>query len=271
LSCLKNLDKPKLALKGAATSKKHPFLLVVLLLLIYTSQSKAQKLIINANDGKITGQDTAVLNRLIKYEAYIYNGLFDKQIPDSLPVIINLYKSRKQFLEVRNAHSAVITKSGFYSPSNRQCYIYQSGDYLNVTVHEVSHFLMHYHNYYGVPNWINEGMAEFFEGLYMNEKNAIYVDQQTGRLQKLKGYISSGELDMARFLGPEMSSWSNKQDIDLKYNAAYGMVYFIIKTHPEYIKQILTSLKKGESSTTALANCYGSFEFFVSRFKAFYR
>jgi len=215
--------------------------------------------------------DTAMLNRLIRYEAYIYNGFFDKQIPDSLPVVINLYKSRKQFLAVRDAQNAVITKTGFYSTRSRQCFIYQSNEYINVTVHEVSHFLMHYHNYYGVPNWINEGMAEFFEGLYINEKNAIYVDQQTGRLQKLKSYISNGELDLVKFLGPEMSSWSNKQDIELKYNVAYGIIYFIIKTHPEYIKQILTSLKNGESSTTALANCYGSFQFFASRFNAFYR
>ena len=271
MSCLKNLDKPKQPHKVAATSKKQSFLLVVFLPFFFTAPLKAQQLIINANDGKISGQDTVMLKRLIKYEAYVYNGLFDKQIPDSLPVVVNLYKSRKQFLEVRNAQNAAITKTGFYSSRSRQCYIYYGDDYINVTVHEVSHLLMHYHNYYGVPHWINEGMAEFFEGLYINEKNAIYVDQQTGRLQKLKGYISSGELDMNKYFGPEMSSWSNKQDIDLKYNVAYGIIYFIIKTHPEYIKQILTSLKKGESSTTALANSYGSFEFFVSRFKAFYR
>lgn len=268
---MKSLDKPKQPLKVAAASKKEYFLLAVFFQLIFINQLRAQKLIINVNDGKAIGQDTAMLNRLIKYEAYIYNGLFDKQIPDSLPVVINLYKNRKRFLQVRDSLNSGVTKTGFYLPRTRQCYIYQSGDYLNVTVHEVSHFLMHYHNYYGVPHWINEGLAEFFEGLYVNEKNAVYVDQQTGRLQRLKEYISSKKLDMNRFLGPEMSSWSDNQDIGLKYNIAYGMVYFIIKTHPGNIKLILASLKKGESSVTALANCYGNLDFFVNRFTAFYR
>jgi hypothetical protein len=268
---LKNLDKQKQPPKVAATSKKRPFLLVVFLLIHFTISVRAQKLIINAVDGKINPQDTATLTRLVKYEAYLYNGLFAKQIPDSLPVIINLYKSRKQFMVVRDAESAATTKTGFYSARKRQCYIYEGDEYTHVIMHEVSHLFMHYHNYYGVPNWINEGLAEFFEGLYLDNKNAVYVDQQTPRLRKLKEYISKGELDLKKYFGPEMSSWTDKQDVEFKYNVGYGIVYYIIKTHPEYIKQILTSLNKGESSYTALAGSYGSFEHFESRFRIFYR
>ena len=271
MSCLKNLDKAKQPPKVASAGKKKPFLLAVFFLCAFQFSTYAQKLIYNAVDGKINAQDTAMLTRLVKYEAYFYNGLFEKQIPDSLPVIINLYKSRKKFEAVRDAESASITKTGFYSGRTKQCYIYEGDDYTNVIVHEVSHLFMHYHNYYGVPNWINEGLAEFFEGLYVNDKNAVYVDQQTPRLRKLKEYISKGELDLKKYFGPEMSSWANKQDIEFKYDVGYGIIFFIIKTHPEYIKQILASLNKGDSSFTALAGSYGSFESFESRFRAFYR
>lgn len=268
---MKSLDKAKQRPKATPASKSL-FLLAVIFPFLFSFECRAQKLIINTVDGKVNVQDTAMLGRLIRYEAYIYNGLFQRQIPDSLPVIINLYKSRSNFIKARDASNVAVTKTGFYLPRTQECYVYTGDFYQDVIVHEISHRFMHFHNYYGVPHWINEGLAEFFEGLYMNEKNAIYVNPQSGRLARVKDYINNDQLDISRLLSLTSNlNWNNKDGLTQRYDVAYSIVYYIIKTRPQYIRQILAGMQQGKDSFEALATCYGSYEEFERAYKQYYQ
>ena len=271
---MKNLDKlrqqPNTYKRAGKTLIKFLPALFLYLLLAFTV--KGQKLIINTYGFKIAAEDTVALGKLVRYEAFVYNGLFDKLIPDSLPVVINLYKNRKEFLQVRDEQHALITKSGFYSPLTKQCYVYKGDDYQNVIVHEASHLFMHYHNYYGVPRWINEGMSSFFEGLYLNEKGAVYVDPQRGRLMQVGSLVNNQTIDLTQFLSYQNNAaWNQKDHVSVQYSIAYAIVYYIIKNNPQFIRQILTALNNRKSSYDALAQCYGSFELFENRFKLYYR
>ncbi|WP_311947803.1 DUF1570 domain-containing protein [Mucilaginibacter terrae] len=153
----------------------------------------------------------------------------------------------------------------------RECYVYKGDDYQNVIVHEASHLFMHYHNYYGVPKWINEGLSTFFESLYLDEKGRVYVDPQKGRIMQVGGFVNDNTLNLTQFLSPaNNAAWNLKDQATAQYSIAYAIVYYIIKTNPQLIKQILNMLNNGKSSYDVLSQCYGSFEFFESRFKLYY-
>lgn len=268
---MKNLDKPELPHKVSTASRTHVLLAVIFLSLIYFTVS-AQKITVNAIGYQLNEADTVALNRLVKQEARLYNGLFDNSIPDSLPVILNIYKDRKEFLSVWNGNKETMTPGGYYMPNNQQCFIYKNGNYFSVILHEVSHRFMHYNNYSGVPKWINEGLSEFFEALYIADNNGIYADEQTVRLKRVKDYLKDNRLDLSRFLSVEtQQAWNGKDDVTLRYDVAYSIVFFIIKTHPEYIKLIFSALRQHKDSYTALAQVYGSYPVFETRYKQFYR
>ncbi len=249
------------------------FLLAVILLSLFSlNHLHAQKITINTVDYKFTEQDTTALNRLVRFEAHLYNGLFNNIIPDSLPVVVNLYKSHKLFLQVCNARKGIMLPGGFYSPQTQECYVYKDGNYFSVILHEVSHRFMHYHNYITVPRWINEGLSAFCESLYVNDNGGVYVDEQTSRLRRVKDYFKENRLDISQFLSRETNdAWNRKDDITLRYDVAYSIVYFMIKNNPQYVKQVLTALQDHSDSYAALGLAYGSYENFDKKFRLFYR
>ncbi|MFD1257618.1 DUF1570 domain-containing protein [Mucilaginibacter terrae] len=268
---MKNLDKLKQPPKVATASKLILLLAVIFFSFIYFN-AFAQKITINAIGYKLAEADTVALNRLVKQEANLYNGLFDNAIPDSLPVVINIYKNRKEFLQEWNDNKEIMLPGGYYKPTNQQCYVYKDGNYFSVILHEVSHRFMHYNNYSGVPKWINEGLSEFFEALYIADNKGIYVDEQTPRLKRVKDYLKDNRLNLKEFLSIDtQQAWNKKDDVTLRFDVAYSILFFIIKTHPEFIKQIFAALKQGKDSYTALGFVYGSYQLFETRFKQFYR
>jgi len=271
---LKSLDKlrqqPNTYKRAGKTLIK--FLPALFLPLLFTFNAIGQKLVINSYGFKIAAEDTVALGKLVRYEAFVYNGLFDRNIPDSLPVVINLYKSKSQFLKVRDSLNVSVTTTGFYHARTRQCYVYKGSDFQNVIVHEASHLFMHYHKYYAAPKWINEGLSEFFEGLYLDDRGRVYIDPQKGRLLQVRNYVNNNEVDLADYLNFQKDAgWTLKNEVDFKYNVAYAMVYYIIKTNPQFIKLILAALDQGNTSYDSLAKQYGSFEYFENRFKLYYR
>ncbi|MVN89520.1 peptidase MA family metallohydrolase [Mucilaginibacter aquatilis] len=248
------------------------FFPAVFLCLFLTASVSGQRVVINQVGRKTSADDTAMLSNLIRYEAFVYNGLFDQVIPDSLPVVINLYGSRNDFLKERDRQQAKFTKTGFYSPVTRECYIYKGEDYQNVIVHEASHFFMHYYNFYGVPRWINEGMSTFFEGLYLDDRKRVYIDPQRSRLIEARNLLNEGKLSIPRYLSEANDeSWLQKEKASVQYSIAYAIVYYIIKTNPQYIKYLLNQLNNGKNSADALSLCYGSVELFENRFRLCYR
>jgi hypothetical protein len=248
------------------------FILALLFSGIFSCIGIAQTIIINTVDYKLNAEDTVGVARMIKFEAEIYNGIFDEPIPDSLPVIINLFKSRNSFKRGLGINSDLVSPDGYYNSQSRQCYVYKSSDYLNVIFHEVSHRFMHYHNYMNVPRWINEGLSEFFEGLYLKEKKYIYVDQQSGRLKRVREYLKSKQLNLQQFLNRQTDViWNKKEEVTFHYDVAYSIVYYIVKNRPHRIKEILTALKKSKSSFNAIACAYGSYETFENGFREFYQ
>ncbi|WP_345952772.1 DUF1570 domain-containing protein [Mucilaginibacter sp. PAMB04168] len=271
---MRSLDRPKQLLNYLTASKDfNRFSLAVTLLFLFLSlAAQAQKISINTIGGKLSQQDTISLSRLIKYQANIYNGLFAKSIPDSLPVVINLFSKRSQFNQAKKEANVTVTHTGFYSPATKECFVFKGEGFQHVINHEVSHLFMHFQNVKRMPRWVDEGLAEFFEEIYVGDNGAIYINAQPGRLQRMKEYVRDGKLDLYDFLSEQTNAgWNKKEELTFRYDVAYALVYYIVKTNPQFINHIFSALQDDKSSVDALGLVYSNLEILQNRLKLYYR
>jgi hypothetical protein len=243
--------------------------------------------VVNAVDFKPDEREIEDLKNLIRFQAHLYNTLFDKAIPDSLPVTINLYKKSSHFKEAAAAESQQLVNMhilGFYSVRSQQCFVYKSDTYQTTIMHEASHRFVHYHdklftrpgnfalNKPVLPKWMDEGFAEFFEGLYVDEKKAVHVEAQNGRLNLVKDLIKQDKLQLAAFMSPAYNAaWYNNKGQEGMYSVAYSIIHFIVAAMPNSMAQLISHLQQGKSSYDAFALTFGSFENFESKYRFYYR
>ena len=98
---------------------------------------------------------------------------------------------------------------------------------LNVIRHEASHTIMA--NLYGItPLWLNEGFAEYFEGLKVSGfETTVYPN--THWLQMLNENSRSGTISLNAYLALKPQQWQG-ENITQNYALAWSLIYFLLSS-----------------------------------------
>jgi len=231
---------------------------------------QAQRLILEQRGCKVSEGSMEEILRITKYQAKLYNNLFNTSANDTLQIFVNLYGSRQEYnfvqkLAMSNGHKTL----GFYSPSQNQAHVYRGSDYSPVIIHEASHSFLQY-NLPFHSRWLTEGIAEFCETLEV-QQNEVVFSAQSQRIKLVQNLIEKKGFNLALFLNTPNSSWGEKEKTQDLYSISYSLIYFLIKKKPNALKQILLFIKEGQSEKQAIEYGYGGFHQFENDYISFYK
>lgn len=159
---------------------------------------------------------------------------------------------------------------GMYVPTYRQLLLFEDKD--DEDRHEVLDTLYHegFHQFLDqlipdadIPNWLNEGLAEYFGASQLRPDGEIQTGGvQEGRLQNLRWFVAGGEpiVPFPQLMVEEYAEFY-AGNVPLKYAQAWSMVHFFRKGAPPQIRkrflQYIHLLRKGQSRQAAQAIAWG--------------
>jgi hypothetical protein len=238
-------------------------------LLTLTLSAQAQRFDVNAIDCHLSNNDMTTLNRIGQFEAKFYNVVFNTAINDSLPIRINLYGKKSQYINVQKSALNTTFIDGFYSPGVNRMFLYKGDRYMEIIIHETSHNMLH-NNLPYPPIWLNEGIATLF-GYLVVKDDGIFYNRQDRYIKMVKDGIYKGNFNLQSYLGYQGPDWYDKDKRDYLYGVAYSLIYFFVKDDIENLQNILVLMQHGYTATDAITKVFGSFEHFDKRFRDFYK
>lgn len=128
--------------------------------------------------------------------------------PDPTPVHVRLVASRADYDRRVRAMGMTAPTLGVFSPRLGEGLVWKNVDdaeMRSTIVHEASHYLLSVAGVGGVPLWLNEGLAETFEGARVSG-NAVYLDPAPG----MSGWLArnGGSLPSLEVLLSEPTAFS---------------------------------------------------------------
>ena len=253
--------------------EKNKLLVLAFFLLFSSCSSFAQKNIVDyLGNVKLKKKDSLTVDRIIQYELTFYASI--AQI-DSIQVTLRLFDSKEAF----NKHQKEINRTierhvpAFFSTRTGEAIVLclKETDYLPYIYHETSHYFL-YKIIKKPPMWLNEGLARYFENIYISKKTIKHYlsDYEIGRIKTM---IEIDDLKLKEILNWEKKDFMKEQRTDdgYTYTLAHGIVYFLIKNNEAQFKQIAMLIKEGKTSLEALELCYkGGYEQFKDDFITYY-
>lgn len=140
--------------------------------------------------------------------------------------------------------------AGFYlAKENEASVLMQSNleQSMGLIRHESSHVMMA--NLYGLsPIWLNEGFAEYFQGLKVSGfETSVYPN--TYQLHLLRQAQQTNSLSLKKHFDLSVQEWQS-QDIERHYAEAWSIVYFLLSNpeHKQLLAQYFAELSKSRCS-----------------------
>lgn len=257
--------------------QKHNFCVLLsgsftfILILFLSRISTAQTLNIKKQNCHLSKEDTATIDKIARYEAAFYNAVFETAKNDSLNINIYVFGRKADFKETPDGENALhVSGDGYYWEKTGAVYLLKTDHVNEALLHEISHVFLHY-NFNQPPKWFDEGLATYFGSLIVEDKQIFYTPV-VGRIERIKELVSNRSLNLEDFLNNNNRNWGDDINrITDKYTVAYSIIYFLVKTNLNLVKQLADGLKAGKPSSTVLAECFGSMGDFESRFSGFYK
>jgi hypothetical protein len=245
--------------------------LLLILLLFSTELASAQILNIQKIHCSLSKDDTETITKIARYEAAFYNAVFETSKNDSLPINIHIFGRKADFKETPDGLNALrVASDGYYLESSGEVFVLKTEHINAALLHEISHGFLH-NNIQHPPKWFDEGLATYFGSLII-QNNQIFYTPVTGRIERIRELNNKQQLYLADFLKNNSRNWGDEQKlITDKYTIAYSIIYFLIKTNLNLVKLLADELKAGRPSIAVLADMFGGYAFFESRYIQFYK
>ena len=145
---------------------------------------------------------------------------------------IVIYGSESEFRQYQQQVAPVLENaSGFYNSSNNQITTWGMPEpqLLALVTHEAIHAISASEGRW-IPTWLNEGLAEYFEGMHVFGLSAeIHTHRYWLRLLKRAGY-QSRDPNLGRYLTVDHADWyrADGGDGSLSYATSWSLVYFLM-------------------------------------------
>ena len=249
---------------------KSCFLFLGMLLVFATGNLSAQNLSIEKIHCRLSKEDAASIEKISRYEAAFYNAVFDTQKNDSLKINVHFFGRKEDFKQTPDGENVLhVASDGYYMENTGDVFVLKTEHVNDALLHELSHAFLH-NNMRNSPQWFDEGLATYF-GTLIVEKDKIFYTPVTGRIERIREMNEKGDLHLADFLNNNSRWFGDKNTVTDKYTIAYSIIYFLVKTNLNLVKNMADELKNGQAAITTLSNDFGGFDFFQSKYISFYK
>lgn len=188
-----------------------------------------------------------------------YKGGFGFDYPDDYKVKITIFADKDNFIAYQKKQGKKSLASlAYYSVRFREAVVYwktyskktdDAKKMVGIVYHEASHMLL-MTKVPRAPLWINEGLAEYFEGLNVfGENRRVYLNKYSQRW--LTRWAKKGlPIGLEEYLSLSRSEWykfdEKIKDCNAGYILGYSLVYFMMsRSNTETIlKELLWEFKK---------------------------
>ncbi len=174
-------------------------------------------------------------------------------------VKVRLYTWFPAYKAYQRAHSGTRSNRGFYSDSTGEVVIARNELTVQTFLHEFNHRLMRA-CLKDPPNWLNEGLSEYFEGL-RPDGGGLRSAPQAAKMARL-GQWAGGDVgrDIDWLLSVPAREWSERnRGADRKSSTlSYGVVHYLLSREDgrRVLASILAGLATGHASREAVERAY---------------
>ena len=118
---------------------------------------------------------------------------------------------------------------------------------VGLVFHEANHMILR-HNIPWCPDWVNEGLSGYFDGLNVFGKNKR-VFLQSNRSKWCKYWLKKGfPIKLDEYISLDHDEWMRfrKKDMNAAYTIGYSLVYFMMSRSntEKVLKELLWEFKK---------------------------
>ena len=204
---------------------------------------------------------TALIKKLIAFHKVHTN------IPNPLIVKIRIFKLESDFKEYqKNISTTSTTNTAFYSISKNELVINkEKKEYVKSIIHEAQHMILRLNGFSKPPKWLNEGLSEFFEEMYIDTMGRTFAKEQSWRRKRLQKWLEEKSLpELSEFLVWSSDDWE-KKDEEIEYmcqTISWGLSYFLMGTPKGRVALIETikelKMKRDSNPGMILNNHYNN-------------
>ena len=180
-----------------------------------------------------------------------YKKTFGFRYPSDFKVKIVIFGEKADFHAYQKEKiGSVISETGYFSGRDRETVVWQNKDIkkmIGVIFHEVNHLILTYH-IPRCPDWINEGLSEYFEGLnVIGSDKRVYLQQ--ARHQWCRIWLKHGfPIELDDYLSLSHDEWKEfrKADPNASYTIGYSLVYYMMSSvrTEKILKEMLWDLRR---------------------------
>lgn len=186
-----------------------------------------------------------------------YKETFGFYYPDDYKVKVTIFTDKSKFLEYQKKQIGSIgSNSGYYSGQYRETvalwktYSKKTKDakkMVGLVFHEANHMILR-HNIPWCPDWVNEGLSEYFDGLNVFGKNKrVFLNSNQSKWCKY--WLKEGfPIKLEEYISLDHDGWMKfrKKDMNAAYAIGYSLVYFLMSRSntEKVLKELLWEFKK---------------------------
>jgi hypothetical protein len=183
-----------------------------------------------------------------------YSDQLDYKFPRDLVVKIRIFGSAQSYREYIDVMYPSIPKTwiGVYLSGTNEILVSMDQDrnafYKNV-FHETSHLLLS-SRVKSCPNWLNEGLAEYFEYMQVGEDGSVSVRPQLVKDKRTKKWLASQEVhSLFESFSVTNRDWNiadGNSECDEPRTIAWSVTYFLMSSPKgqTFVKDLLPYLAK---------------------------
>ncbi len=186
------------------------------------------------NGFNVSESEVAFLRSSVKFLYYFYQRFFG--FDGKMKIKMSIFGNQKDYYDSFSKFgSAPVASGGVYFPNANEGLINgggrsRRGAFIS-TVHETTHAILQKKVKY-VPNWINEGMAEYFETLSV-KKGTISIPPQNRRYNQLAEFSKSGgSVSLQRYFSQNSGPFARSGQVHNQANRtiAWSVVHFLMSS-----------------------------------------
>jgi len=235
-------------------------LLIIFLFLAVCTSTSAQYSITDENS-VLTTKEKNLLEKVIDFELAFYVKVFPEKEIKKTDVKLNIFTDYTAYLIYQKEQSGQTRHGsmGFYSSKNKEavvCKAKQEKRFLETCYHELSHFFVNTY-FKSVPQWLNEGLAEYFENSKVTSKGVI-SEKNNIKIARVKTMIDTRDIDLKDFLNWDRAKFykvSFSQD-GYGYALGYSIVRFLMNQDENLVIGLIREISEGKKPIESIEAVY---------------
>ncbi len=222
--------------------------------LLITVGISAQRLHYDCRGCTLSAEDKNRFRVMAEYETEYFSDVFGTQ--RSQTIRIRMFGDEQKFRSAqRKLVGKIISETGLYAPLPKLVMVFKWPRYLATTYHEMSHAIFHHHARWR-PDWIDEGIAEYFKTAAIDSLENVTIGPHIFRLQEMRKFTAdSGSFSICSTINASHRKFHARKESN-HYTISWGIVYYLRTFHDDIFSIVLYKIGTGRGSEKTLEEEY---------------